>query len=153
MKICNITSSLFPILWDLILAIHYIFLFPILWDFILAIHLIFHFPIFCFKTLKEVKTKSLSSHFPPHLPLLFSSLTVSPIFLPLNTTFLFILSHFLNPKHHFISFSQTPNTHISVFSLIFLTPKHLSHFFPLSLTFSLIPTFVSPFLNLNISNI
>ena len=126
----------------------YIFPFPFLWDFILAIHLIFPFPIFCFKTLKEVKTKSLSSNFPPHLPLLSLSSWFLPFFFPFsypqNTTFPFILSHFLNPKHHFISFSQTPNTHISLFSLIFLTPKHLSHFFPLSLTFSLIPTCVCP---------
>ena len=129
MKICNITSSFFPILWELILTIH-IFLFPILWDFILAIHLIFPFPIFCFKTLKEVKTKSLSSHFSPHLPLLFSSLMVSPIFLPLNTTFPFILSHFLNPKHHFLSFSQTPNTHFSYFSHTLNT--HISLFSPFS---------------------
>ena len=104
---------------------------------------------FCFKTQKGVKTKSISSHFSPHLPLLFSSLMVSPIFLPLNTTFPFILSHFLNPKHHFLyifsHFLNPKHPFLSIFS----NPKHpylsiFSHFFPFSLTFSLIPTSMCP---------
>ena len=155
MKICKITSSLFS---------HFMRFNP---SHSLHIHfshsMRFHpghsshipFSHFLFQNPKRGKDKEPLLKLSPTPTPSFSSLAISPIFLPPNTTFPFILSYFLNPKHHFLSFSQTPNTHfsvfsqtpnthISLFSLIFLTPKHLSHFFPLSLTFSLIPTCVCP---------
>ena len=92
---------------------------------------------FCFKTQKGVKTKSISSHFSPHLPLLSLSSWFLPffffhfltpktplfpsfylIFSTLNTIFSTFSLIFSTPNTHFSPFSQTPNTHISLFSLI-----------------------------------
>ena len=78
---------------------------------------------------------------------------------PLPFAFLILKDPFSHPKHpfslnflnpqtpislHFLSFLN-PQTPISLYFLSFYQPRTpLSHFFPLSLTFSLLPTFVCP---------
>ena len=86
-----------------------------------------HIPFshFLFQNPKRGKDKEpLLTLFPTPTPS-FSSFAASPIFL--------FLSHkhpFLTPKNpfslYFLWFSQPPNTHISLFSLILSTPKHIS---------------------------